>query len=367
MLPYFGCECRNGIKCVTIPEKSYDVEHGDLWHSEEVMSPSIQCLNTTLKEAKNLKSFISESECELTNFKGIRKAKRLEKLELAIQTKQISAYPHLFKHLNALQRVTLCLRWSTKNGENLVTDKLFGFLLNLPKLQKLTVWLDEGSNYYENLLAAIHAKKLPSFHIIVHNRSPRLDVPKSQIDWGQYIDTLYSGQIYPLGGSIMPSNRWPATKTPEKRLCLEKRSKIDDLMKGNTTIKNLEIVDSFSFPKNLDQASGEKFLKLISQMKALENLKADFGQSQVTSNKDYDDFIKKLLKIESLQNLKSFTFSLSQRREDAGKVSAPYGAKMKNFRTLSLKILDRHFDLSCFTKALEDLVSLENFDFDYKE
>ena len=180
------------------------------------------------------------------------------------------------------------------------------------------------------MLYAIHTKKLPSFHIVVFNTYERRNPQKSIINWGNYIDTLYIGPVYPSTGCL----RWLPAKNPEKRLRL-KGENLDDLTRENTTIKNLEIVDFFSFPRSLEDCHSKKLLELISQMKALENLTLKFGETYGISSGGYGLFNREFSQIESLENLKTFDFSFTYKKQ-LTQISPPYGSQMKNLQTLSL-------------------------------
>jgi len=169
-------------------------------------------LNKIMKKAKNLKSLCLESA---SNFKGIRKARGLKNLALKIYTRQMPAYPELFKHLVSLQRVEIFIKGWSDNDEKII-PKFFGFVLNLPKLQYLTIWLDQGWNYYKNLLFQIHQKRLPSFEVIVFDTETPPDLSNSRINWANYVDTLYLGPISSSGSQYLVCSQWSSAKKQEK-------------------------------------------------------------------------------------------------------------------------------------------------------
>jgi len=213
-------------------------------------------------------------------------------------------------------------------------DKFFGFLLNLPKIQHLTVWLDKSENFYKTLLSAIHEKKLASFHIIVcdNDNSSQSHGSNSLIDWGQCIDTLC------LGSASSLANEWLPAQKPEKRLRLDRIPEIDDFMNKNTTIKNLELVNFLSISQpflvfGFDYALFESILQII----ALEDLTISYGKVSKTSNINYYNLNRKLYQVDSLENLRTFTLYRDYPTDATRKVSPPHGAKMKNLKSICLE------------------------------
>jgi len=326
-------------------------------------------LNTILGGAKKLHSLILNPVCGIPNFKSIRKARNLQNIDLMLYTSQITEYPQLFKYLAALRKVKLEVSWDTyNNNETQIINKFFGFVLDLPKLEHLTILLDGGLEYYKTLLFNIHAKKFPSFCIVVLNAFELPNLQKFARNWSSEIDTLYVGPVYPLEDDIDPWERWPPAQKPEKRLEFRKEFNIDDLIEAGPTIKNLEIVNFFSFPRYLKINQSNRLLEFISQTKTLENLKIVFGETFGASNRIYDDFNKKLFQIESLENLKTLAFSIKLVQEVCfQKISPPYGGQMKKLEILFLNVIGQGFDLYNFTEPLKDLLGLEKFNFAYME
>jgi len=228
--------------------------------------PSVSCLNRIFKEAKNLKSVALEPECGISNFKIIRKARGLQDLSIKIDTKTLVKYPQLFKRLPFLEKVKLYVKWSRKDSQNKIIYKFFESVLNLPRLQHITVWLDEGfdpSNwldgdfmYFKVLLSALHMAKLSSFEIIACSASPAPSLQETLTDWSNYIETLYFGPTLTLDHPHQCKNPGALARKPEKRLRLNfplfLNSKVDF---ESTTIKNLTIrsffcEEQYHSPKN---------------------------------------------------------------------------------------------------------------------
>jgi len=343
------------------------MENRVLWNHKTIKYPPLShSLNALVKGARNLRSLIVESGNRINNFKVIRKARTLQNLEFTIKTSQIISYPQLFKRgLESLQSVTLYVKWCIANQKNLQVDKFFGFLLNLPKLQHLAVWFEEGGDYFKTLLLAIHTKKIPSFHIIASN--PDISEECHHMNWGKCIEALYIGPI-PHFQDHPSSNAWLPAQKQEKRLRLNTVPEIGDFMNQNNTIKTLETMNLlYLFTTSQTPDLDLTLLNFIAQTKALEDLIMVFEETLPIANTAYDDFNRKFTHIEPLENLKTFTFSLSKKEKGHGKISSPYGLQMKNLRTLCLKIAAKAFDLSSFTEALKDLVKLESFNFNYQE
>ena len=320
---------------------------------------TVSVLNEILKRTKNLKSLFLESE---SNFKGIRKIRGLQDLSLKIKTEQVLAYPQLLSHLTSLQKVELYLKWSFTEKETEIISKFFGFVLNLPKLRRLTVWLSEGGDYYKVLLRAIYEKKLPSLEIIVLN----FVVSKIlSIDWTNYIDTLYFGLMPSAALHGLSSNKWPASEKPEKILRFGNSFYFneEDFKNGSTTIKNLAATYLFYDPQNYSIEDTTSLLTFISQIKALENLTLSLEPDLLKSSDMISNFLQQLSLTKSVENLMSFTFQLNDGRGVLLKVPPPYGSKMKNLKNLHLILYGHWANFSDWTGALKGLVSLERFYF----
>jgi len=337
-------------------------------------------LNKIIKQAKNLKSLNFKGECGLSNFKGIRRIRNLQDLSVRVTTKVILKYPQLFKRLTSLKKVRLYITWFKKNYQNKTLKKFFESVVNLPNLQHLTIWLDEGFHhfkwlggdvfYYKTLLAAMHKAKIPSFEVVVCSTFEHQNSSNSQIDWGNYIDTLYIGEIGWLKYQDGGSNGWPLATEPERRLRLNvplSSSKMDKLVSQSMTIKNLTVKHLFGKDKNYEIKDAKSFLTFISQVKTLENLNLALDAEYENDCVFVSALNQEFMKIESLESLRTFTLDFSSQSQRIPASSPPYGKIMKNLRTLSLRIWGDHFELLSWTEGLEDLVSLENFNFEYKE
>ena len=363
MVPHFYSRYCHLLYNGTLFQTNKKIRDRILWRYRYIKKqPLTPWLNALLKGAKNLRSLVVEPGSNITNFKVLRKARGLQNLDFTIETGQITTYPHLFKRLTALQKVKLTIQWYGEI-EIRTINKFFGFLINLPKLQHLTVWLDYSEDYYKILLSAIHEKKLASFHIIA-SEIPSLS--KSQIDWSKCIDTLYLGPI-PPSQNRSSMNVWFAAQKTGRRLSLERIPEIDELVHESTAINNLEIVDPLFISRSIDGRHDGRLFEIISQMKTLENLTLAFGEAFFMNNEVYEDFHQKFSQIESFDNLAALNFSFIQKKEFVLRISPPYSSKMKNIKTLSLNIIGYSVDWSDFIKALKDLVNLENFNFKYQE
>jgi len=363
LLPHFGPGVRNEIQSLTVSEVNFIPEKRDTFLCKHITSFSAQCLNRILKEAKKLRSFVLEPRWNRSNFKAIRKARRLKNLTLKIRTKHILAYPGLFKGLTSLQKVTLSVRFSYDDHQAEVS-KFFGCLLNLPRLQHLTLWLKDGLDYFKTLLSEIGRKRLFSFLIVVFDT---IELPLRFLSWGNWIDSLYIGKVESFEAQ---KQYWPAPKKPERRLMLNSLSRIDDLVNENTTIKTLDIIDFYSYFERPSVEFAENLLALISRTKTLENLTITHKSIFEDYSKVISDFHNKLSQMESLENLKTFAFQLENISERAPMISPPYSSKMKNLKTLTISIEGTYFyllDLHHFIEALKDLRSLENLSFEYHE
>jgi len=322
-------------------------------------------LNKICKEAKNLKSLILQAKCGISNLKGIRRARTLQDLSLKIETELILAYPQLFKYLPSLQRAELHIQWSNENPhENIIIDKFFGSLLNLPKLWHLTLWLDDSFGYYKALLFEINKRKLPSFQVIVQETF-QVPLKKCLVDWNKCIETVYIGSELAFLTQAKSWDMWPHAKFPEKRLRLKSPSKIEDLIEIIPPIKSLEIDDLFSCQGYPSVESLQKVFVLISKAKALEKLTLTIEMTFKNYNEIQGVFNKEFSQIDPLEKLSTFRFELQNNHKFFPLISPPYGEKMKNLKTLSLTLDGPFFNLSEFTKALKCLGSLENFSFTY--
>ena len=351
----------------SMPQIRKKMENRGTWRYEYLASPS--WLNAILRGAKNLRSLIFDPVDQNSKLKSMRKARGLQYVHLKLDTSKICGYPCVFKPLKALEKIKLEIKWlNNEKSETLMVNKFFGFVWSLPKLKHLAVWLNEGGDYYKTLLAGIHAKKLSSFHIVVFNNTfEPASLPKSEINWGGYIDALYIGPIYSLEDT-REVKKWSPVKSAEKRLRLKREENLDDLVCENTTIRNLEIVDFFSIPSScLGKDQAQNLIELISQMKGLENLVLDFGETEAISAANYDDFNKELSMIESLGNLRSLVFSLAHAKQVTQKILPPFGNKMKNLKMLSLNIVGAAFDFSDWIEVFKELSRLGEFCSNYKD
>ena len=342
---------------------------------------SCSVLNKIIKQAKNLRSLTLRGECRVSSFKGIRKIRNLQDLSVQMNTKTILKYPQLFKHFTSLQKVRLYVTWFGKDSKNKILEKFFDSVINLQKLQHLTIWLDESFGYgkwfdgdvfsFKTFLAAIHKAKLPSFEVVLCSISEPQNPSNSQIDWGNFIDTFYVGPIKRSKYQDRGSNGWPLATKPEKRLRLNSplsNSKIDKLVNESTSIKTLTVKYLFGKDKIYNIKDAKSFLTFVSQVKTLENLTLALDANSENNGVFVSALNKEFAKIESLESLTSFSLDFGNNFfVIIPAISPPYGAKMKNLKTLSLKIWGYDFDLSEFTLTLKELVSLENFDFEYTE
>ena len=356
MLPYFSSGWLQTLCGLNLSKLN-----GNIWLQRRLhffrslTLPSVPSLNRILKEAKNLKSLALESMYALTNFKRIRKARGLQDLSLKITTKPIMAFPQLFKHLTSLQRVNLDINQFRFENEIAITSKFFGFLLNLPKLQHLTVWLDDSFYFYKTLLCLIHAKKLPSFHVKVRSSS---EPPKCVSDWGKCLETLWidSRPYFPV---------FSHTKIPERRLSLNRHPKIDDFINKGFPIKNLEIYDLVFCQGRPSIWNLRKIFTLISQAQTLESLTLSFETPLTGYSKICNAFHQEFSEIKTLENLKAFTFALVSKNKGVPMTSPPESSKMKNLKSLVLILMGQSLNFSDYTQALKSLASLEKFEFIY--
>jgi len=364
-LPRFDSNFRHSILKLDLPNRGCRRGGFGFETDSGVTSPSARCLNTIFKQAKNLKSVTLQPDCEVSNFKGLRKARGLENLSLNICGRHIKAYPQLFKGLICLRKVTLNIK-SLGSEETEKFFKFFDYLLCLPRLEHVTIWLEDNFGHYKRLLRMIHEKKLPSFHIRDYLRHSDCEKSLPQC-CGNYIDTLYLGPIEPN----QPLYQFSSSKNkPKKKLSLRSpvcfQCDLHDLFEGSSTIRNLYIEDLFASQANPTVDMAKHLLEFFSKTKSLENIALIFGPSSLKYSEIVSEFIEKFSQIESFESLETLTFSL-EKKEAFPKLLPPYSSRMRNLTTLDIKLRCIDLELFYFLEPLKYLESLEEFKMGYSE